>query len=112
MKVSPSVSFVIPKKNQTTPTFQPPAIPLRKVPLDTAEPGDIVQVKLRSTPTDAASQQYTLKVRVFGSGSVESYLDWEEAFDKAVKGQNITTGPPMYAMAKRLLEGDALTEMT
>ena len=43
---------------------------------------------------------------------MELYLEWEEALKKTIAGDNITAGPPMYAMEKRLLEGDALTAFT
>ena len=65
-------------------------------------------VKLCSIPTESDSQTYELNVGLFRSGTPEAFLEFRRDLEKSIKGQNITTGPGKFAMARRLLAGDAL----
>ena len=68
-----------------------------------------MSIKLRTLPTDENSQTFSKTVRVFSTGQSEEYLQWENALQTCIIGQHATTGPTQYAMARRLLSGDALT---
>ncbi len=91
-----------------TRTFAPPPITLERPTPPELKKGTYVTVKLRSVPTEDNSQTYDLNIGIFRSGTPEAFLEFRKDVEKAVIGQNITTGPGSYAMARRLLSGDAL----
>jgi hypothetical protein len=64
--------------------------------------------KLRCNPTQADSQLYELKARSFDTGTVEQFILWKRDLDKILMGQNVTRPIDKFAMARRVLEGDAL----
>ena len=86
-----------------------PPIPLQKPELKVLEKGEYHTYKLRSNPGDNDSPTYKLSVPYFSTGTCEEYLKFRTNFDKVCTGQNITTGPGKFTLARRLLEGDALT---
>ena len=63
---------------------------------------------LRNTPSDKSSPTYDLSVPFFRSGSAEEWLIFRRNLDKVVQGQNIKSGPAAFAVARKLLEGEAL----
>ena len=65
--------------------------------------------KLRAQPNNENSQTYELTVPVFRSGTPEEWLLCKRDIKRIIRGQNVTTGPEMYAMARRILDGEALT---
>ena len=67
-------------------------------------------LKLQSNPGAAESPTYEISIPYFGSGTPEQWLKFQRDLNRVIIGQNITTGPPKYAMARRLLEGDALAK--
>ena len=85
----------------------PPILLERPAPKDYSK-GNYVTVKLRCVPTDNNSQTYELNIGLFRSGTPKQFLEFQRDLEKTLKGQNITTSPSMYAMARRLLSGDAL----
>lgn len=72
------------------------------------EKGEYQTYKLRNTPTDPDSPTYALAVPYFSSGCVEEWLKFRRNLTKVLTGQNVTTGPAQYSVARRLLDGDAL----
>lgn len=98
------------KKDETmnTKRYVPPAIPL--VGPESVEPmkNECLTMKLRSDPTDSSSQTYELTVKFFRTGSPEEWLVFCRDLKRVLAGQNITTGPPKYTMARRLIFGDTL----
>ena len=68
---------------------------------------DRLTFKLRSTPSDMGSITYELKTYAFDDGSPEEWLEHMKTYRKIIKGQNITSGEPAFAMLKRLLKGKA-----
>ena len=48
-------------------------------------------------------------VPFFDSGSAEQWINLQKNLKAVLKGQNVTSGPAKYAVAKTLLKGDALT---
>eukprot|EP00957_Ditylum_brightwellii_P070177 5331228-Ditylum_brightwellii.AAC.1 len=65
--------------------------------------------KLRTTLADATSPIYKLSVPFFNEGTPEEWIKFRRGLQAVLKGQNVTQGPPIYAVAKILLKGNALT---
>ena len=98
------------KKDYQQRKFVPPPIPYERPEKKELKKSEYVTMKLRSDPAEAESQTYELAVPYFRSGTPEEWLLFVRALQKVIVGQNITTGPNKYAMARRLLEGDALAK--
>ncbi len=75
-----------------------------------AEEGSHLEMKLRSTPNDENSPTYSLKMPIFKTGSAEQWFHWRTQFKVVLRGQNLTTANDQFAMARRLLTGEALTQ--
>ena len=73
-----------------------------------AEEGSHLEMKLRSTPNDKNSLTYSLKMPI-KTGSAEQWYHWRTQFKVVLRGQNLTTANNQFAMARRLLTGEALT---
>ena len=84
-------------------------IPFDRPPIKALERGQYHTYKLRTTPADASSPVYELAVPFFDSGTPEEWIKFRRGLKAVLKGQNVTTGPPSFAVAKTLLKGDALT---
>ena len=84
-----------------------PPIPL-KAENKTYKKEDCVVIKCRSNPTDSSSTTYDLSIPIFKDGNPEEFLKLVKNVEQAAKGQNMTTGPTKFALAKRLLDGGAL----
>eukprot|EP00957_Ditylum_brightwellii_P138318 10542098-Ditylum_brightwellii.AAC.1 len=65
--------------------------------------------KLRTTPADATSLTYKLSIPFFDDGAPKEWIKFWHRLQAVLKGQNVTQGPPSYAVAKTLLKGDTLT---
>ena len=72
---------------------------------------DKITLKLRSQPDDKDSSTYELRTYLFCDGSPEEWLEHKKVIKKCLVGQNITTGPPQFAMLRRLLGGKTLNDM-
>ena len=66
-------------------------------------------IKCRIRPNDNDSPTFDLPIPYFSTGSAEEFLSWKDNLKKAIKGQDVSDGPGKFAMARRLLRGDALT---
>ena len=88
--------------------FIPPPIPFERPPRQELKKDQQLTVTLRSNPTDPHSQTYNMTIPFFRHGTPEEWLLIKKTLMKILVGQNITAGPPKYAMARRVLEGDAL----
>eukprot|EP00957_Ditylum_brightwellii_P070461 5353591-Ditylum_brightwellii.AAC.1 len=64
--------------------------------------------KLCTTPADATSPIYKLFVPFLNGGTSEEWIKFQCGLAAVLKVQNVTQGPPSYAVAKTLLKGDAL----
>ena len=84
-------------------------IPFRRADPKPLERGQFHTYKLRTTPADPTSPTYELSIPFFEEGSPEEWILFRRGLTAVLKGQNITSGPPSYAVAKTLLRGDALT---
>jgi hypothetical protein len=83
------------------------------IPMDRAEPKDLEigeyhTYKLRTNPAEADSPLYTLQVPKFDTGTPEEWLKFQKKLRAVIAGQNATTGPARYGLARNLLTGDAL----
>ena len=86
-----------------------PVIPLVRSETKDLKKGEYVVIKCRIRPNDNDSPTYDLPIPYFGTGSAEEFLSWKDNLKKAIKGQDVNDGPGKFAMARRLLRGDALT---
>jgi hypothetical protein len=87
-----------------------PPIPLERPDREKLESGNYVSFKLRAVPADADSQMYSMQVPYYTTGTPEQWILLRKNLDKVLTGQHITTGPPTYAMTRRILEGAALAK--
>jgi len=72
------------------------------------EKSEQLTFKLRSNPTEEDSGTYELTVAYFRTGTPEEWLLVRKAILEVCTGQNLTTGPQKYTIARRILKGDAL----
>ena len=100
---------VVPKANYQQRCFIPPPIPYEH-PEKELKKSEYVMMKLQSDPAKAESQMYELAVPYFHSGMPEEWLLFKHTLQKVLTGQNITTSPNKYVMARRLLEGDTFAK--
>eukprot|EP00957_Ditylum_brightwellii_P014163 1066696-Ditylum_brightwellii.AAC.1 len=66
--------------------------------------GQFYAYKLCTTPVDATSPIYKLCVPFFEGGTPEEWIKFQRGLAAVLKGQNVTQGPPSYAVAKTLLK--------
>ena len=53
-----------------------------------------------------------IKIPRFDYGTPEEWIIFIDIVQKALVGQNVTTGPPMYKCMERALKGDAKADFT
>ena len=104
MKVVPTNAASYAQKTN----FQTPPISLDRPEKKKLAKNEYLSLTLRTEPENADSQTYELSIRYFCEGSPEEWLVFQKDLRRILQGQNVTTGPPSYAMARRVLEGDAL----
>ena len=85
-------------------------IPFEKEPPRHVSKEDCLSFKLLTTPSDPDLITYEVKMYAFDSGSPKKWLEHVKTYRQIIKGQNITTGGPCFAMLKRLLKGKALID--
>ena len=85
-------------------------IPLIREPEKEVPKDKRIVIKLRSTPGDANSQLYEVVTRAFDHGTPEEWIRHRKIITKILEGQNITNGPDLFRMTRRLLEGKALAD--
>ena len=101
----------IPKKHSNIKSgFLPPPIPFEKPKKATLGKEDYLAMKLRSNPADEKSGLYDLVVPYFHNGTAEEWFGFTKNLANVFIGQNLTTGPTQYAMARQLLQGNCLTQ--
>ena len=86
-----------------------PAIPYERPKVKKLERGEFHNYKLRTVPGDSSSPIYELSVPFFGAGTPEEWIRFHKNVQQVFVGQDVTTGPTQYALARSLLRGDALT---
>eukprot|EP00957_Ditylum_brightwellii_P207694 15354127-Ditylum_brightwellii.AAC.1 len=93
---------------QSNPDVKRAVIPFPRPSTRQLKCGQFHAYKLRTTPADAASSIYELSVPFFEREIPEEWVKFQCGLSAVLKGQNVTQGPPSYAVAKTLLKGDAL----
>ena len=96
------------------PNYIPPPIPFERP--TAAKEEDPSKTKgstrvgfdLRAVPGNPNSQTYKLYMDVFSDGTPEEWLLHMKQLDKVLVGQNCLNGPEKFAMARRVMDGDAL----
>ena len=94
------------KPNKTG--FPAPPIPLERPDPKELGKSSYIELKLRSVPENVDSALYTLTVPYFRSGTSEEWFLFTKSLFRVIEGQQLTTGPSRYSMARRLLQGDPL----
>ena len=99
----------IPKKNAPEASKQSKkmVIPLIKEKPTKLNKSERVTFTLRAEPTKENSQTYEVTTAPFKWGKPEEWLTFRKMLSRIMKGQNVTTGPEKFAMARRLLDGQA-----
>ena len=85
-----------------------PVIPLARPDRPDLKKNECLSFKLRSNPNDEQSTTYELTIAFFSGGAPEDLLLFLKNLNKVMVGQNITSGPNMFSLVRRLLQGDAL----
>ena len=102
--------MTIPKRSSKTPAgFAPPPIPLERPVTKELEKDDYVSLKLKTVPRSSTSAEYSLNVPYFRSGTPEEWLKFLTNMERVFIGQNLSTGPHKFSMARRLLIGESLS---
>ena len=86
-----------------------PPIALERPVKKELEKGDYLTYKLRNDPADAQSPGYDLTIPYFRDGTPEQFLRFRKNLQKVFAGQNVTDGPNMFTIGRRLMDGDALS---
>ena len=94
--------------NTNSKRFIPTPIPLARPVLADLKKNECLALKLRTDPADVNSQTYELTVKFYRTGTPEEWLIFMRDLKRILVGQNVTTGPPRYAMLRRLVLGDTL----
>eukprot|EP00957_Ditylum_brightwellii_P062530 4745572-Ditylum_brightwellii.AAC.1 len=71
--------------------------------------GQFHTYKLCTTPADTDSPTYDLSIPFFDEGAPKEWIKFRHGLQAVLKGQNVSQGPPSYAVAKTILKGNALT---
>ena len=96
------------KNNKSNNGFAPPPITLERPAAKELEKDQYLALKLKSVPGRATSGEYTLNVPYFQLGEAEEWLEFLQNLNKVFVGQNLTSAPNKFSMARRLLAGDSL----
>ena len=96
-------------KQQSNPDVKRAVIAFTRPTLRQLERGQFHTYKLRTTPADVTSPTYELSIPFFDEGTPKEWIKFRRGLQAVLKGQNITQGPPSYAVAKTLLKGNVLT---
>ena len=89
--------------------FLPPPILLERPEPKELEKDDYMTFKLKTNPASRNIAEYSLNVPYFRDGSPEEWLKFLMNLKRLFEGQNITTGPHKFTMARRLLIGESLS---
>ena len=68
------------------------------------------KIKCRTNPTDADSTTYEIPMSYFRDGTPKEWFLFKKKLKRCINGQNATTRQAKYALARRLLAGQALAD--
>jgi len=86
-----------------------PIAPLQRPAKKDLTKGNYATLKCKTCLGVADSASYELPIPYFKGGTPEEFLKWKRNVEKTISGQGATGGPSKYTLARRLLNGDALT---
>ena len=85
-----------------------PPITLERPEKEALEKGQYMDFKCKTNPSANDSATYNLPIPYFRAGKPEEWLRFRMNFDKVIAGQSITLAEHKFALARKLIEGDAL----
>ena len=88
--------------------IEPPPIPLTKKQPGGVKYYDIIKIKIRRNPANAASERYELKIITFEHGQPEEFLQLMKNFKKAVDRTGTTAVSGEINYLRTMLLGKAL----
>ena len=107
------MEYKIPKKNKSKSLeLVNPIILLERPEKEELEPSEYIDHTCHNTPGNSAAGKYVIKIPRFDSGTSEEWIIFVDLIQKALVGQNVTTGSPMYKCVERVLKDDAKAEFT
>ena len=89
-----------------------PIIPLEHPEKEHLKPSIYVDHTCHNTPGNSTSGKYMIKISRFDFGMPVEWIIFVDLVQKALVGQNVTAGPPMYKCMEWVLKGDAKAEST
>eukprot|EP00957_Ditylum_brightwellii_P192920 14689278-Ditylum_brightwellii.AAC.1 len=92
------------KPGQSNKDVKQSIIPFQRLAPKPLKRGQFHAYKLHTTPADATSPLYELSVPFFNCGNPEEWIQFRRSLTAVLKSQNVTQGPPSYAVAKTLLK--------
>ena len=96
-------------KSQTNRRQVVPVIPLTRPETKVSlTKGEYSVLKCKTTPDVEGAATYDLPIPYFKTGTAEEFLRWKRNVQRALTGQNVTTGPGQYNLTRKLMDGDAL----
>ena len=95
------------RKNGKVNSHQVPIIPLERSKSSDSKDQKHIEHTCYNTPGDSKTGKYVIQVPIYDSGHPEEWINFVELVNKCITGQNITTGPQMYQLVLRVLQGDA-----
>ena len=95
------------RKNGKVNNHQVPIIALERARSSERKDQKYIEHTCYNTPGDNKTGKYVIQVPIYDSGHPEEWINFVELVNKCIIGQNITTGPQMYQLAVRVLQGDA-----
>ena len=86
-----------------------PAIGLKR--LDKGDEGkQDNKMKCCTNPGEADSTTYKIPMAYFRDGTPEEWLLFKKTLTRCITGQNVTSRPTKYSLARRLLSGCAMAD--
>ena len=68
------------------------------------------KIKCQTNPQDTNSTTYKIPMSYFRDGTPKEWLLFKKKLKRCIEGQSATTGQAKYALARRLLAGQALAD--
>ena len=102
MRIAKKAVRILQKKALT------PPITLERPEKEHLEKGMYMEFKCKTNPTAHDSATYNLPIPYFRTGKPEEWLRFRSNLNKVIAGQSITLPEHKYALARKLIEGDAL----
>jgi hypothetical protein len=90
-------------------SWSSPPIPSEKVERPAPTKAERTEFKLFTNPNEPKSQTYNIKIRHFKTGPPEHWLETMDDLERVIQGSRVTTAEATFALARTILEGEALS---